>query len=212
MCCSRVCNARRRAGAPTASWLTPTMRPGMARRKFSRVAKNAACGPPNPIGTPKRWALPATTSAPISPGGVSKANDSRSAATIASAPASCAALISARKSRRAPVVPGYCSTTAKGQAARMAAVSPGATSTRRHPTGVARVCSTARVCGCRSTATAMTALPLPRLAPSAMATPSATAVASSSSEALATGSPVRSAITVWKFSNASSRPCEISDW
>ena len=41
---------------------------------------------------------------------------------------------------------------------------------------------------------------------------SAAAVASSSSEALATGRPVRSATIVWKFSSASSRPCEISDW
>ena len=41
---------------------------------------------------------------------------------------------------------------------------------------------------------------------------SAAAVASSSSEALATGRPVRSSTTVWKFSSASSRPCEISGW
>jgi hypothetical protein len=41
---------------------------------------------------------------------------------------------------------------------------------------------------------------------------SAAAVPSSSSEALASGSPVRSATIVWKFSSASSRPCEISAW
>ena len=41
---------------------------------------------------------------------------------------------------------------------------------------------------------------------------SAAAVASSSREALAIGSPVRSATMVWKFSSASSRPCEISGW
>jgi hypothetical protein len=41
---------------------------------------------------------------------------------------------------------------------------------------------------------------------------SAAAVASSSSEAPATGSPVRSDTMVWKFSNISSRPCEISGW
>ena len=28
----------------------------------------AACGPPFPIGTPKRWLLPTTTSAPCAPG------------------------------------------------------------------------------------------------------------------------------------------------
>ncbi len=41
---------------------------------------------------------------------------------------------------------------------------------------------------------------------------SATAVASSSSDAFATGRAVRSETTVWKFSSASSRPCEISGW
>ena len=41
---------------------------------------------------------------------------------------------------------------------------------------------------------------------------SAAAVASSSSEAFARSSPVRSATIVWKFSSASSRPCEISGW
>ena len=39
---------------------------------------------------------------------------------------------------------------------------------------------------------------------------SAAAVASSSSDAFATGRPVRSPIMVWKFSSASRRPCEIS--
>ena len=32
----------------------------------SRVAKNAAWGPPKPIGTPNRWVDPTTTSAPTS--------------------------------------------------------------------------------------------------------------------------------------------------
>ena len=41
---------------------------------------------------------------------------------------------------------------------------------------------------------------------------SAAAVASSSSDAFATGSPVRSVTIVWKLSSASSRPCEISAW
>ena len=41
---------------------------------------------------------------------------------------------------------------------------------------------------------------------------SAAAVASSSSEAPARGSPVRSAMTVWKLSNASRRPWLISAW
>ena len=41
---------------------------------------------------------------------------------------------------------------------------------------------------------------------------SAAEVASSSSEAFASGSPVRSDTSVWKLSSASSRPCEISAW
>jgi hypothetical protein len=45
-----------------------------------------------------------------------------------------------------------------------------------------------------------------------MRTASATAVASSNREALAMGSPTRSWTMVWKFSSASSRPCEISGW
>ena len=71
--------------APAASWLTPTRRPGMWRLKLSRVAMKPACGPPKPIGTPKRCAEPTTMSAPISPGGVSSTRASGSAATIASA-------------------------------------------------------------------------------------------------------------------------------
>jgi hypothetical protein len=41
---------------------------------------------------------------------------------------------------------------------------------------------------------------------------SAAAVASSSSEAVAMGRPVSSAVTVWKVKSASSRPCAISAW
>ena len=46
MCCSRVCNVSRRAGRPFASLDTPTIRPGRRRLYLSRVAMNAACGPP----------------------------------------------------------------------------------------------------------------------------------------------------------------------
>jgi hypothetical protein len=44
------------------------MRPGIERLCSSRVAKKAACGPPKPIGTPKRCDEPSAMSAPISPG------------------------------------------------------------------------------------------------------------------------------------------------
>ena len=45
-----------------------------------------------------------------------------------------------------------------------------------------------------------------------MAMASAAAVPSSSSEALARSMAVRSLTMVWKFNNASRRPCEISGW
>ena len=41
---------------------------------------------------------------------------------------------------------------------------------------------------------------------------SAAAVPSSSSDALASGRPVRSLTRVWKLSRACRRPCEISGW
>ena len=37
MCCSRICNAMRRALLPRRSTETPMMRPGMLRLKASRV-------------------------------------------------------------------------------------------------------------------------------------------------------------------------------
>ncbi len=79
------------------------------------------------------------------------------------------------------------------------------------PSAFARVRSTPSVCGWQSAAAKK-----PRLRARAIAThmpsASAAALASSSKDAFATGRPVRSAISVWKFSNASSRPCEISLW
>ena len=54
MCCSRVCSAMRNAVRPRASTETPMILPGVWRLYASRVAKNAACGPPYPIGTPNR--------------------------------------------------------------------------------------------------------------------------------------------------------------
>ena len=79
----------------------------------------------------------------------------------------------------------------------------------RMPKGAALVSITAMVCGCRSWAT-KNASALDLDCRRAMAIASAAAVASSSRDAFATGSPVRSATMVWKFSSASSRPCAIS--
>ena len=89
MCCSRVWIAMRSAGSPAESRLMPMRRPGILRTCSFFVAKNAACGPPRPIGTPKRCALPTTTSAPHCPGGVRRQRESGSAATTSSAPAPC---------------------------------------------------------------------------------------------------------------------------
>ncbi len=175
------------------------------------VAKNPACGPPKPIGTPKRWDEPTTISAPISPGGVSSARLSGSAATMAKAPSRCAASISPRRSRTCPVEPGYCSTIAKQPVAATAALLPASKSTTLIPSGQARVAITARVCGCTSEATAITSLFALAVA-CAMCIASAAAVASSSSEALAISMPVSSQTMVWKFTSASSRPCAISAW
>ena len=67
------------------------MRPGILRAYSGLVAMKAACGPPNPIGTPNRWADPTAMSAPNSPGGLMSVSASRSVAKTTSAPASWAA-------------------------------------------------------------------------------------------------------------------------
>ena len=148
-------------------------------------------------------------SAPISPGGRQSTAASGSLATATSAPRSCTSAITASWSRSAPLAPGYCSSSP--------AISPsGRPSSRsrtitRTPRGSARVRTTAIVCGRQSASTtklASSALLARRQMPIA----SAAAVASSSSDAFAAGRPLRSATIVWKFSSASSRPCEISGW
>jgi len=57
----------------------------------------------------------------------------------------------------------------------------------------------------------MKTVPLP-FARRARVIASAAALASSSSEAPASGSPVRSATMVWKMTSASSLPWDISGW
>ena len=71
----------RKARFPLVSIVTPMILPGILLLYSSLVAKKAACGPPYPIGIPKRCEVPTTTSAPISPGGVNFTNDKISAAT-----------------------------------------------------------------------------------------------------------------------------------
>jgi hypothetical protein len=79
------------------------------------------------------------------------------------------------------------------------------------PRGSARVRTTSTVCGWQSASTKNVA-PAFWLTRRHSVIASAAAVASSSSDAFATSMPVRSLTIVWKFSNASSRPCEISGW
>ncbi len=210
MCCSRVCSAIRRAGLPSASLERPMIRPGRKRLWASPVAKKAACGPPKPIGTPNRWLLPMAMSAPNSPGGVSRVRASRSVATVTRAPAAWARSQRARWSRRAPSVAGYWSSapTTLGPKAK-ASGSPTVTSM---PRASARVWTTAIVCGWQRWSTRYTGRPSCLVTATVRYIASAAAVASSRREALATGRPVRSATTVWKFSSASSRPCAISAW
>ncbi len=75
---------------------------------------------------------------------------------------------------------------------------------------LARVCTTAMVCGWQSSATKNARRGLPSAMCRHIVIASAAAVASSSSDALASGRPVRSLTIVWKFSSASSRPWAIS--
>ena len=93
MCCSRICKAMRSALLPSRSTETPMMRPGMLRLNASRVVMYPAAGPPKPIGVPRRCAEPTAMSAPHSPGAFRSASDSRSAATVTSAPLACAAAV-----------------------------------------------------------------------------------------------------------------------
>mmetsp|Transcript_941 Transcript_941/g.2272 ORF Transcript_941/g.2272 Transcript_941/m.2272 type:complete len:254 (-) Transcript_941:944-1705(-) len=93
MCCSRVCIAMRSAGLFPLSMETPMMRPGMRRLYSSDVARKAACGPPYPMGTPKRCADPTAMSAPHSPGGFREVRASRSVAATTSTFASCASFV-----------------------------------------------------------------------------------------------------------------------
>ena len=105
---------------------------------------------------------------------------------------------------------GYCA-NAPQTSPETSASSPRSRISSRIPAASARVQRTASVCGWRP-GSARNSGRRPRPAAWHMDIASAAAVASSSSEAPAIGSPVRSAVSVWKFSSNSSRPCEISDW
>ncbi len=176
---------------------------------LSVVAKKAAWGPPKPIGTPKRWALPTTMSAPSAPGSLSSTRPMMSATTQVITPRSRAVSISGARSRTRPPSPGYCSRAPKTSCS--ASSSAGATTSSK-PNQAARVRTTSSVWGKTSSATKKVLLLAFLLARLHSAIASAAAVASSSSEALASSMPVRSITICWKLSRASRRPWEISGW
>ena len=111
MCCSRVCRARRYAGRPSASTLTPTKRPGRERSRPDRTAIYPACGPPKAIGTPYRCIDPTAISAPSAPGERRSVRANGSASMTTSAPRAFADDSTARGSTIRPVEAGYASTT-----------------------------------------------------------------------------------------------------
>mmetsp|Transcript_54650 Transcript_54650/g.102318 ORF Transcript_54650/g.102318 Transcript_54650/m.102318 type:complete len:214 (-) Transcript_54650:527-1168(-) len=194
MCCSRVCIAMRRAGCPRLSMVTPMMRPGMRRAYLSEVAMKAACGPPKPMGTPKRCADPTAMSAPHSPGGASCVSAIRSVAATTRAPASLALVTTLPNPFTAPVVSGYCSS----KPAKLASSCASSTlpSTSSIPAASARVLTKALVCGCTLLSTKNLSR-LPLVSAKHMLIASAAAVASSRRDALAMGMPVRSDTMVW---------------
>ncbi len=119
------------------------------------------------------------------------------------------ASISSDQSVIRPDAPGNCTITPKkspsGRPSRRSAV------TISMRSGSALVASTAAVWVNRSASTS-SRCEVPRVARCINVMASAAAVPSSSIEALAISQPVRSAIMVWKFSRASSRPWLISGW
>jgi hypothetical protein len=193
---------------PAASFETPMMRPGIIRTRSSRTAMNAACGPPQPSGTPKRCAEPMAMSAPIAPADFTSIAASGSTPIDRRAPPACRAAASAEKSRSRPSVSGHCTCAPNTVDASNAAASATTTSM---PIQVARVRMTAMTCGWTEASTRKRFeawRDARRSTPSA----SAAAVASSSSDALAIGRPVRSTTICWKFSSDSRRPCATSAW
>ena len=108
ICCSLVCRANLKALLPCLSTETPTILPGIDLLYSSLVAKKAACGPPYPIGIPKRCELPTAISAPSSPGVLSFARANKSEINTALPLFLCILLIASLGSFMSPSVPGYC--------------------------------------------------------------------------------------------------------
>ena len=188
ICCSRVCSARRKAGRPAVSVLTPTRRPGKLLAYACVVAMNAAWGPPKAIGTPNRCADPTAMSAPNSPGDVKRTQAKRSVTTTVIPPSALTALIVSDHSPTQPVDEGYENSAPKTSPGMSELSSP---IIKSMPKGSARVAITAKVWGCVSR-WAKNLLLATLLTRRAMVIASAAAVASSNNEAFAMGKPVRS--------------------
>ena len=207
----------RNAGCPKRSTDTPMIRPGKWRLNDSRAAKKAACGPPYPMGTPNRWELPTTTSAPMAPGLFNTSNAIKSAAKTVRTSRSAMPSTNPVKSSTSPLASGYWTrhpkTSPASTAPRMASR---VITTMSMSRWAARVRSTLRVWGNTASSTKNRFLPALTWgrgrAANNIAIASAAAVPSSSKEALATSIPVKSMTMVWKFSSASKRPCAISAW
>ena len=169
-------------------------RPGNARSSPVRTAMKPACGPPNPIGTPKRWAEPTAISAPHSPGALIRVSARRSVAAITSASFECARVASSLKSLMAPVVSGYWTSTPKKLSE--ASTASASTSNTLMPSGLARVITTAFVWGCRLRSIRNRASSLAFEVRLAKVMASAAAVDSSSIDALEIARAVISVMTV----------------
>ena len=118
---------------------------------------------------------------------------SGSATTTARPPAACTRSTTGVTSRSTPDDPGTASRAPNSAPGRSVSGLPTITSM---PMATARACTTAMVCGWQSASTKNTG-ESDLVARRAMVMASAAAVPSSSSDALASGRPVRSATRVW---------------
>src|SRR5438045_1869244 len=75
MCCSRACRVSVKPRLPSASTVSPTMRPGMPRMNCFLAAMKPAHGPPKFMSMPRGWPSPTAMSQPDSPGERSRASE-----------------------------------------------------------------------------------------------------------------------------------------
>ena len=114
-CAARASAASARSrGVPSASTVSPAIRPGIRRRCSSVAAKKPNDGPPKSSRLPSVWPSPTQTSTPHSPGGARIPSGIGSYAAIATTPSACrlATAVSAAMSSTAPSTFGCCRKTA----------------------------------------------------------------------------------------------------